>query len=73
MGVDTQISQQLERDVSTDEEVKAETTQKVQNKLDLSDDDRKLLMTILQSEGQSGSRSTKPTTEKTKGYDGLSF
>lgn len=73
MGVDTLISQHLERDVATVEEVKAETTQKVQNKLDLSDDDRKLLMTILQSEGQSGSRSTKPTTEKTKGYDGLNF
>ena len=73
VGVDTLISQHLERDVATVEEVKAETTQKVQNKLDLSDDDRELLMTILQSEGQSGSRSTKPTTEKTKGYDGLSF
>ena len=72
-GVDTLISQHLERDVAKVEEVKVETTQKVQNKLDLTDDDRELLMTILQSEGQSGSRSAKPTTEKTKGHDGLSF
>ena len=72
-GVDTLISQHLERDVAKVEEVKVETTQKVQNKLDLTDDDRELLMTILQSEGQSGSRSAKPTTEKTKGHDGLGF
>jgi len=73
MGVDTLISQHLERDVATVEEVKAETTQKVQNKLDLSDDDREILIALLQSEGQSGSKSTKPTTEKAKGHDGLSF
>jgi len=70
VGVDTLISQHLERDV---EKVKAETTQKVQNKLDLNDDDRDLLITILQSEGQSGSNSTKPNPQKTRGYDGLSF
>lgn len=73
MGVDTLISQHLERDVAKVEEVKAETTQNVQNKLDLSDDDRELLMTILQSEGQSGSKSTKPNPQKTRGHDGLSF
>ena len=73
MGVDTLISRHLERDVATVEKVKVEATQKVQSKLDLSDDDREILMTILQSEGQSGSRSAKPTTEKTKGHDGLSF
>ncbi len=73
MGVDTLISQHLERDVAKVEEVKAETTQKVQTKLDLSDDDRELLMTILQSEGQSGSKSTKPNPQKTRGHDGLSF
>ena len=72
-GVDTLISQHLERDVAKVEEVKAETTQNVQNKLDLSDDDRELLMTILQSEGQSGSKSTKPNPQKTRGHDGLSF
>ena len=73
MGVDTLISQHLERDVATVEEVKAETTQKVQNKLDLSDDDREILIALLQSEGQSGSKSTKPNPQKTRGHDGLSF
>lgn len=73
VGVDTLISQHLERDVAKVEEVKVETTQKVQNKLDLTDDDREILIALLQSEGQSGSRSAKPTTEKTKGHDGLSF
>ena len=73
MGVDTLISRHLERDVAKVEEVKVETTQKVQNKLDLTDDDREILIALLQSEGQSGSRSAKPTTEKTKGHDGLSF
>lgn len=73
VGVDTLISQHLERDEATVEKVKVETTQKVQNKLDLTDDDRELLMTILQSEGQSGSRSTKPNPQKTRGYDGLNF
>lgn len=73
VGVDTLISQHLERDVAKVEKVKAETTQKAQNKLDLNDDDRDLLITILQSEGQSGSKSTKPNPQKTRGYDGLSF
>lgn len=73
VGVDTLISQHLERDVATVEKVKVETTQKVQNKLDLSDDDREILIALLQSEGQSGSKSTKPNPQKTRGHDGLSF
>lgn len=73
VGVDTLISQHLERNVTAVEEVKIETSQHVQSKLALTDDDREVLIALLQAEGKSGSRSIKPTTEKTRGNDGLSF